>query len=81
MPTFKGFVSIAKKFSRCLARTEGHRTDDVTVSDTDVLYMRLFSKHLIVLNSSEAISDLLEKRSNIYSDRVSRLIKHLARSH
>ena len=45
--------------------------------DTDVLYMKLFSKDLIALNSSEAIDDLLEKRATIYSDRVSRLFRHL----
>ena len=32
--------------------------------------MKLFSTDFIVLTSSEAISDLLEKRSSIYSDRV-----------
>ena len=81
VPTFKSFVSIAEKLSGCSTSTEGCQTKDVTISDTDVLYMKLFSKDLIVLNSSEAISNLLEKRSNIYSDRVSRLIKRLIRSH
>ena len=81
VPIFKAFVSIAEKFSRCLTPTEGHHAKGVAVSDTDVLYMKLFSKDLIILNSSEAVSDLLEKRSNIYSDRVSHIIKHLARSH
>jgi hypothetical protein len=38
--------------------------------DTNVLYLRLFSTNLVILNSSEDICDLLEKRSNIYSDRV-----------
>ena len=42
--------------------------------DTDVLYLRLFSKDIVVLNSPKAIYDLAEKRSNIYSDRVSHLI-------
>ena len=39
--------------------------------------MRLFSKDILILNSSGAIYDLPEKRSNIYSDRVSRLIELL----
>ena len=39
--------------------------------DTDVIYLRLFTTDCIVLSSSEAISDLLDKRSSIYSDRVS----------
>ena len=36
--------------------------------------MKLFSTDFIVLTSSEAISDLLEKRSSIYSDRVRHLL-------
>lgn len=43
------------------------------LQDTDVLYLKLASTDLIVLNSTEAITDLSEKRSNIYSDRVSPL--------
>ena len=72
VPAFKVFVSMAEKFSRWSTPTEGCQTKYVTVSDTDVLYMKLFSKDMIILNSSEAIDNLLEKRSNIYSDRVSR---------
>jgi len=41
--------------------------------DTDVLYLKLVAVDLVVLTSSEAISDLLEKRSKLYSDRVSAL--------
>ena len=76
VPMFKGFVSIAKTFSRWPTPTEGHRAKGVAVSDTDVLYMKLFSTDLIILNSSEATSNLVEKRSNAYSDRVSRQIFH-----
>ena len=43
------------------------------LQETDVLYMRLFSTDFVVLTSSEAISDLLDKRSSVYSDRVGRL--------
>ena len=38
--------------------------------DTDLLYLNLFGKDMIVLNSTKAISDLLDKRSKIYSDKV-----------
>jgi hypothetical protein len=41
------------------------------LKDTDILYLRLMGKDTIILNSNEAISDLLDKRSIIYSDRVS----------
>jgi hypothetical protein len=41
------------------------------VKDTDILYLQLMGKDAVVLNSNEAISDLLDERSSIYSDRVS----------
>jgi len=39
-------------------------------ADSDVLYLNLLGADHIVLNSSGAISDLLDKRSAIYSGRV-----------
>lgn len=36
-----------------------------------MVYLNLLGADTIVLNSNEAISDLLDKRSAIYSDRVS----------
>ena len=41
------------------------------LKDTDILYVRLLGKDMVVLSSDQAISDLIEKRSAIYSDRVS----------
>ena len=37
---------------------------------TDVLYLRLLGQDMVVLSSNEAITDLIEKRSIIYADRV-----------
>jgi len=37
--------------------------------DTDILYMRLMTTDFVVLSSTEAVTDLIDKRSNIYSDR------------
>ncbi|KAL0581129.1 hypothetical protein V5O48_000918 [Marasmius crinis-equi] len=34
-----------------------------------ILHFRVFTRRIIVLNSSKAVQDLLESRSNIYSDR------------
>ena len=48
----------------------GERRLIVTL-DTDILYLNLFGKDLIILNSTKTISDLLDKRSKIYSDKVS----------
>ena len=34
-----------------------------------LIHLRIFTRHFIILNSPQAITDLLEKRSVIYSDR------------
>ncbi|KAJ7596168.1 cytochrome P450 [Mycena floridula] len=36
---------------------------------SDVLYLEVFGKPLIILNSAQAITDIMEKRSAVYSDR------------
>ncbi|EUC55069.1 cytochrome P450 family protein [Rhizoctonia solani AG-3 Rhs1AP] len=41
---------------------------------SDIVYLNLFGHKIIVLNSSEAASDLLDKRSALYSDRFCPLI-------
>ena len=35
----------------------------------DIIHLEVLGTHIIVLNSIEATTDLLEKRSTIYSDR------------
>ncbi|KAG8792600.1 hypothetical protein FRC12_005539 [Ceratobasidium sp. 428] len=37
---------------------------------SDIILLKMFDFNLVVLNSAEAASDLLEKRSGIYSDRT-----------
>lgn len=39
------------------------------VTDSDIIHFKIFQTDVIVLNSAAAVRDLLEKRSNIYSDR------------
>ena len=34
------------------------------------MYLNMFGTEIVVLNSSESIADLLDKRSAIYSDKV-----------
>ena len=41
------------------------------------MYMRIPRQNLIVLNTAQAVSDLLEKRSDIYSDRPFNLMNEL----
>ncbi len=36
---------------------------------SDIIHAELFGTHLVVLNSEKAATDLLDKRSSIYSDR------------
>ncbi|KAG9219881.1 hypothetical protein CCMSSC00406_0010053 [Pleurotus cornucopiae] len=43
----------------------------------DVVYLRIFGRNLLVLNSLEAAIDLFEKRSAIYSDRPKRVMGQL----
>ena len=38
----------------------------------DIIYLRSFSKVIVVLSSCSAIKDLLEKRGEYYSDRASK---------
>lgn len=38
--------------------------------DSDMIYLNFLGANNIILNSNEAISDLLDKRSTLYSDRV-----------
>jgi hypothetical protein len=50
-----GSFPIAETHRRCLG--------------SDILHLEFFGTHLVVLNSEKAATDLLEKRSSIYSDR------------
>ncbi|CAE6473296.1 unnamed protein product [Rhizoctonia solani] len=38
--------------------------------ESDIIFLKIFGENFIVLNSAKAASDILEKRSAIYSDRL-----------
>lgn len=40
------------------------------MSGTDILYLNIPGRDMVVLSTSEAVSDLLDQRSAIYSDKV-----------
>nr|BAL05137.1 cytochrome P450 [Phanerodontia chrysosporium] len=44
--------------------------------DSDVIYLNLLGSSIVILNSSKATTDLLEKRSSIYSDRQRLTVLH-----
>jgi len=70
VPLWKALMSVAAKHSEWTA-FEAHVYELMFGSvDSDVLYLNLLGADHVVLNSSEAISDLLDKRSAIYSGRV-----------
>lgn len=56
------------KFRRSqIVQSSQHIPRDVT--DSDIIHFKIFRTNVIILNSAAAVQDLLEKRSNIYSDR------------
>jgi hypothetical protein len=42
--------------------------------DSDILHLRLFQTHIVVLNSAASAKELFEKRSAIFSDRCVNVI-------
>lgn len=38
-------------------------------TDSDIIYLNVVGSHIVIVNSMEAASDLMEKRSLVYSDR------------
>ena len=76
IPVWKTFIDLAQKSGEYpLYLAENGPTKILSIKDTDVLYLKLLTKDFVVLNSTEAITDLSEKRSNIYCDRVSFLVE------
>lgn len=68
LPLWEGSLALGRQYSQStLSSTEYFSSSRL---DTDVLYLDLFGKDMIILNSTKAISDLLDKRSKIYSDKV-----------
>ncbi|KAF9648948.1 cytochrome P450 [Thelephora ganbajun] len=55
IPIWEGFAQMAETYG---------------TSTTDIMYLKMFGTDVVVLNSSETIADLLDKRSAIYSDKM-----------
>jgi hypothetical protein len=71
-PLWKGFRSMANQHSPTPHLYQYFRSlaQHFSITGTDVLYLNAPGMHMVVLSSLEAISDLLDQRSAIYSDRV-----------
>ena len=70
VPLWKTAVALGKTHSERFVLAVRVYKLILGASDTDVLYLSYLGADRIILNSNEAISDLLDKRSAIYSDRV-----------
>lgn len=71
LPLWEGTLALGRQYGESavvLVLLDGHISPILV--DTDILYLNLFGKDLITLNSAKVISDLLDKRSKIYSDKV-----------
>jgi hypothetical protein len=70
VPLWKAAVLMGKTHSERLALALCVYELILRSSESDVLYLNVLGADQIILNSNEAVSDLLDKRSTIYSDRV-----------
>ena len=65
------YTNMSKKYGRrnILGITSSTQLNHASLGD--IIYLRAFSKVIVVLSSFSAIKDLLEKRGEYYSDRPS----------
>ena len=74
LPLWEGTLALGRQYGESTGSLS--RPTDIISSnllDTDILYLNIFGKDMMMLNSTKTISDLLDKRSKIYSDKVSLL--------
>ena len=76
LPLWRVLMSMAEKHREWIILTARIRRLMSVCADPDVFYLNLLGADHIVLNSEEAISDLSDKRSGIYSGRVRRFCIH-----
>lgn len=67
MPTWVAYRDWSKKYGEYLLESPGGDND--VGKGSDIVRYNVLGNNIIVLNSLQAVTDLLEKRSAIYSDR------------
>lgn len=65
---WKAYAAMSKEYGGILRERCCHRVLTFVILGP-VMYLRVLTKDVIVLNTMQAATDLLEKRSAIYSDR------------
>ena len=72
MPTsfnWETYHKWAKEFGGCITHPYAIVIAHITSLDSDIIYVNAAGTSIVILNSYETAVDLLDKRSNIYSDR------------
>ena len=70
MHIWEGFTRMAEAYRTLTVLAICWTRNLMPCVETEVMYLNMFGTNIVVLNSSEAIADLLDKRSAIYSDKV-----------
>ena len=71
VPTCEAFMSLAEQYGEWPVLSRGRVSSlKSPFEDTDILHLKMMTTDFVVLSSAQAISDLVEKRSNVYADRV-----------
>ena len=73
---WKTFQELSKKYGISLQASLGHIHESY-ISLGDIMFFKIPTQRIVVLNSVEAAVDLLEKRSDIYSSRHQPLMLNL----
>ena len=77
MHIWEGFTQMAEAYRTSMVFAFGRTHNLIPCAETEVVYLSMFGTNIVVLNSSEAIADLLDKRSAIYSDKVAACVGFL----
>jgi len=76
-PIWEGFARMAKEHGeqRALSRPTLAPSGCLNwrITETDILHLDMMGSHLVLLSNSDVATDLLERRSVIYGDRVRKL--------
>lgn len=70
MHMWEGFAQMAETYRTSMILAFRWNRNLILRAETEVMYLNMFGTDMVVLNSSEAIADLLDKKSAIYSDKV-----------
>ena len=66
---WSAYADMSKKYGGCIVLADIDSNQLIPAFQGDIICLRVFSQVVIVLSSSSAIKDLLEKRGQTYSDR------------